>query len=381
MITESRRILLTGGRAPAVLHLARLLKAEGHRIFMAESLGQHLCRFSTAVEKSYRVPEPRNDPEAYLDALVAIVRRHSIDLVIPACEEIFYVARGREAFPEGCRVLCDHPALLEKLHDKDAFVRTLRAHGLDAPRTFRADSRAGLERLWAEAPKGRYVLKPVFSRFGSEVRFLDVPADACPGVDIGPARPWVLQEFIAGREFCSYSVANEGRLSAHCAYPRRYTAGHACVHFEAAEVPRIRAWVEEFVRRENFTGQIAFDFIEAGDKLFAVECNPRATSGLHLFEVRDGLGKAFFGESDRIIEPSTRGARMLALPMLMYGWRSPGWGRALGSSRDAIFDRRDPLPFLHQPALVLTLWWRSRRHAMALAAAATADIEWNGDGT
>lgn len=62
MITEPRNILITGGRAPVALELARLFKAAGHRVYAAESAKYHLCRVSSAVEASFRVPSPGISP-------------------------------------------------------------------------------------------------------------------------------------------------------------------------------------------------------------------------------------------------------------------------------------------------------------------------------
>ena len=56
-----------------------------------------------------------------------------------------------------------------------------------------------------------------------------------------------------------------------------------------------RAWVETFVAREGYTGQIAFDFIETeAGVMYALECNPRATSGVHLLAAHPEFAAAFF---------------------------------------------------------------------------------------
>ena len=98
-------ILLTGGRAPVALELARVFHAAGHAVFLAESVRFPLAGPSRAVRKNYRVPPPNADPSGFVDALLGIIRRERIDLLAPTCEELFYVARGHAALSAECAVL------------------------------------------------------------------------------------------------------------------------------------------------------------------------------------------------------------------------------------------------------------------------------------
>ena len=70
-----KTVLLTLGRLPKALELARALHQAGARVIVAEPFGLHVCRASRSVAKSIRVPAPNTDPAAYLDALEAIVRQ------------------------------------------------------------------------------------------------------------------------------------------------------------------------------------------------------------------------------------------------------------------------------------------------------------------
>lgn len=134
MITEARRILITGGRAPVALELARLFKAAGHRVYVAESAEYHLCRVSSAVEASFRVPAPRHQPQAYVQRLAALTEELGIHCLIPTCEEIFYVSAGLEHLT-GCRVLTSDRSILAGLHHKGEFMVLLRSLGFKVPDT------------------------------------------------------------------------------------------------------------------------------------------------------------------------------------------------------------------------------------------------------
>ena len=86
------------------LDLARLFHAAGHTVLIAESIAWPLARFSRTVARFYAVPPPRFQPEAFIQALLDIICTEQIDLLLPTCEETFYVALGREALAAYCQV-------------------------------------------------------------------------------------------------------------------------------------------------------------------------------------------------------------------------------------------------------------------------------------
>lgn len=91
--STSLNVLLTGGRAPVTLDLARMLHRAGHRVYVAESVVRHLCRLSSAVEQCFMVPSPRHDTENYLLEMESLVQAWQIDLLIPMCEEVFILLK------------------------------------------------------------------------------------------------------------------------------------------------------------------------------------------------------------------------------------------------------------------------------------------------
>src|SRR5579862_3436967 len=95
-------VLLTGGRAPVTLDLARKFARAGYCVSVAESSPVHLCRYSNSVRNCYDVPPPNTEPAAFIAALIEIIREEQIDLLIPTCEEVFFVAQGLERLSEYC---------------------------------------------------------------------------------------------------------------------------------------------------------------------------------------------------------------------------------------------------------------------------------------
>lgn len=386
---KHKRLLLTGGRAPATLELARLFHAAGHEVFVAESMREHLCRHSRAVAQSFEVPSPRQDRPGFIAGLADILARERIDMLIPTCEEVFHVAWGHETLAARAEVFAPSLEQLRMLHSKWDFIQLLEELDFLTPETWRLQAPEDvLDVLGPLVPGERLVFKPVFSRFASKVRFYTAGEGTDDLPRPTPQEPWVAQRFIAGTAYCTYSVAREGKLSAHTIYPSNFTAGQgATIHFKAIEHPRIEAWVSRLVAALGYTGQIAFDFIETPEgELYPLECNPRATSGAHLFRPKDRLDAAFFGEAPETLRPEPDRAAMLSLAMGLYGLpavrslkRLGEWGAAVATSREILFDWRDPLPVLGQVAAMADLWRTSRRHGVSLLEASTWDIEWNGE--
>ena len=392
MSTEApRRILLTGGRAPVTLELARLFAAAGHEVHVAESLPQHLCRASKAVRRNHAVPSPRFDRDGFLAALDAVIRAEGIDLVVPTCEEVFHVSAGLDRLP--CEVLAPPRAQLRRLHSKWQFIADLAARedqdatAVRLPRTLRVDGPEGLAEALAAFPVGaQVVLKPVFSRFGTHVRVHRI-GDPPPELAATPSQPWVVQEFVSGPMVCTYAVARDGELRAFAAYRGDFTAGPgASIYFAPFAHAALEAWVREFVAAERVTGQISFDFIEADGTFTPLECNPRATSGVHLFGPGDGLVEALLGTCNATARPRPETRSMLGLAMWAYALpkvRSLSslarWAAAVGAAKDALYRQEDPWPLWQQAVLLASLGRIARREGISLIEASTWDIEWNGE--
>lgn len=392
MSKKCKRILLTGGRSFVALDLARQLARLGHHIVVAESVSVHLCRYSKHVQKNYLVPQPNNETEGYIDALIHIVRVEQIDLLIPTCEEIFFIARRLECLQNYCDVFVESFVALKRLHSKWDFNQRALSYGLRVPETHLLTSQQGLEQFIKQNYHS-FVLKPVFSRFATNVVMVDVAEQTTRSfrhLNISEQFPWVAQEQIVGKAFCSYSIARKGKLVAHALYTETFTAGRGtCIHFAQIEYPEIERWVEHFVALEQFTGQIAFDFIvTAAGEIFPLECNPRATSGLHLFQQQSQFPALFLENEEHnrpVLKPEASTQAMIALAMLVYGppairsWRRlKEWLRILSHARDVIFDLYDLKPFLCQLSILWFNWKGSRATGLSLKAFSTLDIEWNG---
>ncbi len=365
------------------LDLARLFHAAGHTVLIAESIAWPLARFSRTVARFYAVPPPRFQPEAFIQALLDIICTEQIDLLLPTCEETFYVALGREALAAYCQVPVESIERLHRLHHKGEFVQLARSLGLLVPETVLLTAPDDVQLLDPFEP---FVLKPVYSRFATQT-LIKPDHTTLTDLPITADQPWLAQQFIAGRHLCTYSLAYRGRLALHSAYAVEFRAGAgSAISFETCDHPGALAWVRCLVEHLRFTGQIALDFIETPQgELFAIECNPRATSGLHLFGDQPEISYAFFGATGPLLTPAPGQRAILSLPLLLYGPRQIGsladlarWTALLFAGRDVLWQSGDPWPWLLQGLPLLNLLFWRYRHKLDLLSASTYDIEWNG---
>ena len=116
-------VLLTLGRLPKALEIARALAGAGCRVIVAEPFRRHVCSPSRAVAKSIQVTAPSADTRAYLRDLKTIIATERVDLVVPVSEEAMHVAALAGDLPVGVRLACPPQPGLLALHDKLHFAR------------------------------------------------------------------------------------------------------------------------------------------------------------------------------------------------------------------------------------------------------------------
>ena len=399
-----QRILITGGRAPVALEWARLLHRNGHHVYMAESSRYHLGRESSAVAESFQVPPPRQQPKLYLSTLEQLIIEHQIDLLLPTCEEIFYIAQGLDRLQKVCRVLAPTLSTLHTLHHKETFIQQVIANNQVAPITFPVaePSTDSYDYAVPNTQGHTFIRKPVYSRFASQV-IMPWESKRTVYSNINDSSAWIAQQYIKGKSICTYSLVHQGIVIAHATYTSNYRTSRtgASVYFEAIEHDEAYQWVCQFIRgtpsdpeypsTSAFCGQISFDFIEedATGILYPIECNPRATSGIHLFQQEDRIIQALIDpesivQSGQVIMPVVGTARVLTLPMWVAGikynrnWQDwKNWWHCLQAT-DVVYQADDRKPFWEQFRLVAQAFRISRIQRISLTEALTYDIEWNG---
>ncbi|MDP5084569.1 MAG: hypothetical protein NWQ23_04040 [Yoonia sp.] len=369
------RVLITGARAPAALHLARLMDGAGHHVVMADSLRRTVGAASKACAAFVPLPAANGDPVAYGRAVKQAVADHDIDLVIPTCEEVFHLAALWSKGDMGVPLFAPPLGVLARAHSKFAFVELARSLDLGVPRTRLLTSQADLAAL--DLRPAQLVFKPVWSRFATRVKLRPKAVTIVPS----PQDPWVAQDFVSGTEVCVYAVAHAGEVTALAAYRPVYRAGGgAGIAFLPDTDPQIATYVRRFVQGTGWTGQVSFDMIrKAGGDILAIECNPRATSGIHFFRAPAAFAKALL--SGQAVQPDVNGLQAVKAALALYGpFQRPlkVW-QDLRTAQDVMFWPDDPAPARAQWGATREVAAVAARHRIGLVAATTHDIAWNGD--
>ncbi len=372
----TQTVLITLGRLPKGLDVARSFAAAGWRVVVADPFAWHLCRVSKAVARSYRVAAPLTDKDGFLRDLRQIIADEGVTLVIPVSEETIYVAELVGAL-EGVRVYASPPQTILPLHDKAQFIAAAHSFGLSAPETHPLDSREAR----ALAARKTVVIKPVFSCSGR-----GVAVRRRASVEVWPTRaePTIVQSFVAGSAQSSFSIVHDGRPLITIVYRGLVMSGTVAVCFERLENPAIEAWVETFAAQSGAQGFLAFDFIvDAAGVPWAIECNPRLTSGVH-FITPETLAPALINPAtapppER--RPEARAQQfypVLTEAQSPFFWR-PAFkrnARYLFTTRDVSWSASDPWPFVLLPFLSYEIMGKALLQSMTFGEAATADLEW-----
>ncbi|OBI75769.1 carboxylate--amine ligase [Mycobacterium asiaticum] len=383
-----KTVLITFGRSYLSLHLARLMAAAGHDVLITDSVRFPVSRFSSAVRKTFRAPRPRFEPVEWTQTLASIVREEGVDIVVTVHEGTEILAntikRYPDLFPDRHKLFLSSFDLEARLENKYEFQAALKTLGMPTLDFALIRSQKDLDALDFDKP---FALKRVYSRGSQDVHKVR-PGELPRGLSFEADNPWIAQEWADGTNYCSYSVCRDGQVKAHALYPVRYAIdGTSCLVFESVQHEGIAEWTRECVKAFNFTGQMGLDFIEVpGRGLFTVECNPRATSGVLLFDPETRLDKAFFGVNDEVIVPAPGARKMLGPGMLMYGWRKSslqgitfrGFLRDYRRTDDAVFTRHDLKPTLALPLVAATIFAQAARYRVNIPDAFMHDHDWDG---
>lgn len=370
-------VLLTLGRLPKALDLARGFAELGWRVVVAEPFGRHLVGMSRAVARSHRIAAPADGAARYLEDLARVIAAERVDLVLPVSEETPHVAFLHGRLAPGTTLFTMPPGDVLRLHDKHGFARRAGAIGLRAPETHALGDPAAADLVRS----GPVVVKPVLSCSGRGVRVLPAGADLPPPVSAAPA---IVQRFVAGDEYSSCSIAHAGRISSTVVYRAAQKSGSVAVVFERVSHPAIEDWIRRFVAAERWSGFIAFDIVvDADGAPWGIECNPRATSGLHFWR-RTDIARAVLdrGHSPRL-RPETRlqqfyPALTETQMSLFRGGPFAANLRRLLTTRDVTWEWGDPLPFLTMTATSWPIIRMAMARGVPFGEVATLDVGWYG---
>jgi glutathione synthase/RimK-type ligase-like ATP-grasp enzyme len=385
------RVLITTSRMPCIIDEIRKFGARGHRVFATDTFSTAPGSHSQYVTESFVTPSPRHATRAFVDEVKELCATRSIDLLVPAFEEVFYLARHRHEFPEQ---ICFFPSFetLERLHDKSKLLELARQVDVRVPKSavVRSQSELGL----AIAESAEFFAKPVFSRGGVDLFTNAGPlAGARALSDCHPSdeAPWIVQEFAHGVDVCTFSIVHHGRITGHSAYVHPREIEHAGgIVFESVDEPECLAVAQRIAEVTNYHGQLSLDFMKTAEGMVLIECNPRPTAGVHVMstEMFDAAMLDTAGEQVRTAEPGVRrkyGIALIRDMLLHFTEAREDLRYLLSDAKEVVADPDDLLPALYQVlsyghviAYRRTLARREHKNT-ELMAAYFHDVCWNGE--
>lgn len=370
--------LLTLGRLPKALDIAEALSRAGWKVIIAEPFGWHLCRVSRHVAKSFAVTAPNTNQVKYLEELVHLIRQENVSLVVPVSEEALHATLIEPNLPKHVRLYSVPQLRLQELHDKYRFNKLAASLGLRVPETHLLGSAEAAE----FAERHEYVLKPVCTCSGKGFSVHERGA-ALPDTMNLPVT--IVQQKMNGALKSTFSVVNRGRVIGTVVYKASILSGTVAVAFERLDgEDQVEEWVNEFSEKSKYTGFLSFDMMEDENGVpHAIECNPRATSGIH-FVSRESLAGAILGP-DFQTRLDFRPYKVMQqfFPCLTETqtalFRRDGFlhkAKTLITAKDVNFSITDPLPLWLMPFTSWEIMRRSFLEGQSFGEASTFDIAW-----
>ena len=307
---RQKTILVTGVGMTKGLALARQFYKAGHNVVGAdfEPHGVPVSgRFSKALKKFYALSKPNEEEGSayYIQDLLRIIQREKIDLWV-SCSGVASAVEDGQAKEvierrSNCKAIQFDMVTTSTLHEKHSFIQYTLNLGLPAPETHDVTSRGAVHKVLHAAKKKQYIMKSVGVDDAVRGNMTLLPRRTLSDtyshiskIPISDHKPWVLQQYIRGEEYCTHALIIRGEVRAFVACPSL----ELLMHYEALpptsslSVAMLK-FTTEFAARsgKHMTGHLSFDFLvqetttESGleKTLYPIECNPRAHTAVVLF--------------------------------------------------------------------------------------------------
>lgn len=337
-----KHVMLSGGRSPICLALARLWKKRGWKVSIIEHKTITFCRFSNSVNHYHLLPSPVHCFEQFSTELLTLLEREKPDILIPVNEDILHYSRlQRQIRALSIKFDVVEQSLLEQLHSKFSNIQLAQQAGIPVPETEYFNDKS--------VDWQKYILKPVYSRFGNSVIF------DRQGFERRHQGTYVKQRRIEGIQICTYGYCREGKLLAYACYLTNFGLENAAsLVFTPYRSLKVFEYMRRFVAVHQLSGSISLDFMYDGEEYYFIECNPRLTHGAILLGDRlpDVFMMDFAPRQTVMMQKQRYGLKAAWLTKIIFHKKWRKTGKIYRFSRDMIANGRDPLPFLMLPMII-----------------------------
>lgn len=249
---------------------------------------------------------------------------------------------------------------LALVDNKYTFTDQARSLGLSVPKSFYITSREQLLNFNFDNERRPYICKSILYDWLDRAVQTKLPLptrketmEYVNELPISEECPYILQEYITGKEYCTHGTCLDGQLTLFNCCP----SSPWQINYKHVDQPEVLQWCTKLVRELNLTGHASFDFIISDDdgKPYGIECNPRVHSAITAFYNQSNLARAYFQPplSTPII-PLASARETYWLPHELWRFfrnlRTPKKSlislKRILSGKEAIWSWDDPLPFL-----------------------------------
>ncbi|KAF4636172.1 hypothetical protein G7Y89_g1927 [Cudoniella acicularis] len=331
---KPRTVLVTGVGMSKGLALARAFHRAGHNVIGAD-FEPYLIpvsgHFSLSISKFYRLSKPTGSvgTATYIRDLLSIISEEKVELWV-SCSGVASALEDGEAAEvvlkeSKCVPIQFGVTLTETLHEKDSFISNTRKLGLNVPITHLVTSETeALHSLYPTSPRlekplsprerHKYIMKPVEMDDSTRADMTLLPLPTLKETELHirrlnptPFRPFVLQQFISGPEYCTHSLILRGKVKCFVACPSSdFLMRCVALPTTSALSLSMQRYTSIYAEKtgKNMTGHFSLDFLvpehiarraknmfgvsedEVRDimkYLYPIECNPRAHTAVVLF--------------------------------------------------------------------------------------------------
>ncbi len=380
-------VLITGARSAVALDLARDFKAAGYSVHAADCSSAFISKWSSSIDRFSRYEAPNTNRIQFQKDIQHLIKTIKPDIVIPTCEEVFHLTHPSLQEILEDKFFAPKLSVLDELHAKDKFASLCHTLGLNTPESHAIKHKDDLQSFLTNTHD--WVFKPCYSRFGSQTLIAPSKTEI-ENLEPTEARPWLAQEKINGEEMSFYAVCKNGQLQAIAGYKSDWRLnGGASYVFETVDqdtLSQMKVIASRVARHLTLSGQLSCDIIkDRNGTLWPIECNPRATSGLHLLAGTGGLARAITTQNEEAITPQDNMRYMLPM-MMSYGIgnmlrnkNASKWISTLKLGNDVIGAPKDRAPVIGAIVDTVMFGLTGTKNKCSLTQATTIDIEWNGE--
>ncbi|MFW6119767.1 MAG: ATP-grasp domain-containing protein [Petrotogales bacterium] len=274
------KILVTAARNMYGLNTIRILSAEGHEVFAADSIKLNGGAFSKHVKKSIVYPEVSKDAKVFIKTLLDFIEKEHIEYIIPSFEEAYVISYYKEKFKNKVKMLIEDYEKLMILHDKYSMTQLSKQLGINTPSTVL------LKDFVSEEWNYPFVLKPKKNRAAMGIKKIDNREQLNKLLKKIKKDDYMVQEYIDHKQYCTTGIAYNGKLIGNVIYRnlREFPeSGGFGTYRVSCDIPEIITNVNKLVSELDYTGFICVDHLydaKTGN-YYITDVNPRMSPGLY----------------------------------------------------------------------------------------------------